>query len=117
MSDVTEQISAVRRAVGTRTLPAGQARVVTVSQAYDVPLDDLWDACTRAERISRWFLPCSGELRAGGSYRLEGNASGTITRCEPPSGFDATWEFGGEVSWIEVRLTAESATRARFTLE
>ena len=25
-------------------------------------------------------------------------------RCEPPTGFGATWEFGGDVSWIEVRL-------------
>ena len=43
----------------------------------------------------RWFLPVSGDLRPGGRYALEGNASGTIERCEPPHGFDATWEYGG----------------------
>ena len=26
----------------------------------------------------------------------------------PPSSFFATWEYGGEASWIEVRLTAEA---------
>ncbi|MDQ1653809.1 MAG: hypothetical protein QOI35_3009 [Cryptosporangiaceae bacterium] len=117
MIDVTEQISAVRRQVGARTLESGEARIVTVSQSYGVPLDDLWDACTDAERISRWFLPCSGELKAGGHYELAGNASGTVTRCDPPQGFDATWEYGGEVSWIEVRLTPESPGRTQFRLD
>ncbi len=28
------------------------------------------------------------------------------------TGFAATWEFGGLVSWIEVRLAAEPAARA-----
>jgi hypothetical protein len=34
MIDVTEQVSAVRREVGSRLLAAGQARVVTVSRTY-----------------------------------------------------------------------------------
>ena len=47
-------------------------------------LDDVWDACTNPERIPRWFLPVSGDLRVGGRYQLEGNAGGTIERCDPP---------------------------------
>lgn len=117
MIDVVQQINAVSRRVGARVLEAGEARTVTVSQTYDAPLEDVWDACTNAERIPRWFLPVTGELRPGGHYRLEGNASGTIERCDPPNGFAATWEYGGEISWIELRLstTAEGATR--FALE
>ena len=57
MIDATHQISAVDRRVGTRTLPAGEARVVTLGQAYPDPIDDVWDACTNPERIPRWFLP------------------------------------------------------------
>jgi uncharacterized protein YndB with AHSA1/START domain len=117
MIDVTQQITAVRRQVGTRTLEAGEARTVTVSQAYDTDLEDLWDACTSPERIPRWFLPVSGDLRLGGQYQLEGNAGGTVERCDPPKGFAATWEFGGEVSWIEVRLSADPDGKARFELE
>jgi hypothetical protein len=64
MIDVTEEINAIRRTVGTRTLEAGEARVITVSRSYATTLDDLWDACTNAERIPRWFLPVSGDLRA-----------------------------------------------------
>jgi uncharacterized protein YndB with AHSA1/START domain len=117
MIDVTEQISAVRRQVGTRGLEAGEARVVTVAQTYAADLDDVWDACTNAERIPRWFLPITGDLRLGGKYQLEGNAGGTIERCDPPHGFAATWEYGGEVSWIELRLTAEPGGGTRFELD
>jgi uncharacterized protein YndB with AHSA1/START domain len=117
MIDVAQQINAVRRHVGSRTLEAGEARIVTVSQTYAASVDDVWDACTSPERIPRWFLPVSGDLRLGGRYQLEGNASGTIERCEPPNSFAATWEYGGEVSWIEVRVSPESADRTRFTLE
>jgi hypothetical protein len=46
MIDVNHQINAVRRAVGTRVLEAGEARVVTVSQSYPTDAADLWDACT-----------------------------------------------------------------------
>jgi uncharacterized protein YndB with AHSA1/START domain len=115
--DVTHQINASRRSVGARELEAGEARALTVSQVYDTDLEDLWDACTNAERIPRWFLPVSGDLRAGGHYRLEGNASGKIETCDRPNGFTATWEYDGQVSWIEVRLTAEGDGKARFELE
>jgi uncharacterized protein YndB with AHSA1/START domain len=117
MIDVTHQINSVRRKVGSRMMEAGEARTVTISQTYDAPIDDVWDACTDPERIPRWFLPVSGDLRVGGRYQLEGNAGGTIERCDPPKSFAATWEYGGQVSWIEVRLTAEPDDRTRFELE
>jgi uncharacterized protein YndB with AHSA1/START domain len=117
MIDVTGEISAVSRTVSGRVLPAGTARVVTISRSYPAGLADVWDACTSPERIARWFLPVHGELTAGGRYQLDGNAGGTITRCDPPHGFDATWELGGDVSWIELRLAAEGDHRTRFRLE
>jgi uncharacterized protein YndB with AHSA1/START domain len=115
--DVTHHISNVGRSVGTRMLEAGEARVMTVSRVYPTDQEDLWDACTNPERIPRWFLPVSGDLAVGGRYSLEGNADGTVEECDPPNRFAATWEFGGEVSWIEVRVTEEGPGQARFTLE
>jgi uncharacterized protein YndB with AHSA1/START domain len=117
MIQVKQQINDVRRTLGDRHLEAGQARVATISQVYDTTAEDLWEAVTSAERIPRWFMPISGELREGGTYQLEGNASGTITRCDRPHGFAATWEYNNEVSWIEVRLTPEGEGRTRFELE
>ncbi|MEV4497876.1 SRPBCC family protein [Micromonospora arborensis] len=117
MIDAIEQINAVQRQVGSRTLEAGEARVSTLSQTYQATLDDLWDACTNPERIPRWFLPITGDLRLHGRYQLQGNAGGTIESCDPPHAFTATWEFGGEVSWIEVRLTPVDAEQTRFELD
>jgi uncharacterized protein YndB with AHSA1/START domain len=117
MIDVTQQINSVRRQVGTRVLAAGEARTVTISRTYSAAIEDVWDACTNAERIPRWFMPVSGDLRLGGRYQLEGNAGGTIERCDPPKSFFATWEYGGEVSWIEVRLTPEATGGTRMEIE
>lgn len=116
MVDVNGQINAVRRTMGTRVLEAGEARVQTISQLYPTGIDDLWEAVTSAERIPRWFLPVSGELKLGGHYQLQGNAGGTITECEPPHRYAATWEFAEQVSWITVRLTPEG-DGTRFALE
>jgi uncharacterized protein YndB with AHSA1/START domain len=117
MTDVKQQISDVRRTIGSRVLEAGEARVLTISQVYDTDVEDLWDVVTSAERIPRWFLPISGELREGGRYQLEGNAGGTVTGCDRPRSYTATWEYGDQVSWIEVRLSDAGGGRSRFELE
>ena len=116
MIDISEHIRAADRRVGSRTIAAGEARVVTIGRTFAADVDDVWDACTNAERITRWLMPISGDLRVGGSYQLEGNAGGTVERCEPPTSFAATWEYGGEISWIEVHLTREGGA-TRLTLE
>lgn len=117
MIDVVHQVNALQRRVGSRVLPAGEARSVSVIRTYPAAVEDVWDACTNPERIPRWFLPVSGELRVGGHYQLEGNASGRIQRCDPPHSFSATWEFGGDVTWIELRLSAEADGQTRLELE
>lgn len=116
MIEVTEQINAVRRSVGSRTLEAGEARIVTIRRTYDATVEEMWEACTTAERIPRWFMPVTGDLRLHGRYQLEGNAGGEILSCDPPNGFTATWEYGGDVSWIDVSVTADPAGGARFEL-
>lgn len=115
--DVDHQIKSVQRKLGHRTIDTGKAHVVTMSQSYDTDQDDLWDAVTNAERIPRWFLPVSGDLQLGGSYQLEGQAGGTILTCDPPKNFTATWEFGGNVSWIDVTVAGDGPDRARLVLE
>jgi len=115
--DVVHEISATQRQVGRRTLAAGEARTITVSRTYKRSVEEVWDAVTNPERIPRWFLPISGDLRVGGRYQLEGNAGGTIERCDPPHSFAATWEYGGEVSWIELRLLPLPEGGTQFELE
>ena len=117
MIDVLNELDRIRRDVGTAQLPPGEARVVRLERAYDAAIGDVWDALTNPERVSRWFMPVTGDFRIGGTYQLEGNAGGTIESCDPPNGFTATWEYGGEVSWIEVRLTEEGPDRTQLVLE
>ena len=117
MIDVVQQVNAAQRRVGGRVLQAGQARTVTIARSYETSVEDLWDAATNPERIPRWFLPVTGELELGGRYQLEGNAGGTIESCDPPHGFSATWEHGGSMGWIEVRLSAQGDARTLFELE
>lgn len=117
MIDVTHEVNATRRQVANRVLDVGEVNTVTIGKTYAAALDDVWDACTNPERIARWFLPVSGELRLGGQYKLRGNAGGTIESCDPPNGFSATWEYGGSISWIELRLTSDPQGGTRFELE
>lgn len=102
--DVSQQLGAVTRSVNDCERDGKPARAVVASRTYDTTPVDLWDALTNAERLPRWFLPISGELRVGGRYQLQGNAGGVVERCEPPSLLAVTWELGGQVSWLEVRL-------------
>ncbi|MBB3036774.1 SRPBCC family protein [Hoyosella altamirensis] len=117
MIDVIHQINAVTRSVESRTLEAGDARVVTASQVYDTDVKDLWDAVTNPERLPRWFSPVSGDLQQGGTFQVEGNAGGTISACDPPHGFSATWEYGESVSWISVRISPAEGGHAQLELE
>ena len=117
MIDVATQINAVARTVGSRTLEDGEAKTVLVRQTYDATLEDVWDACTKGDRIARWFLPVKGDLRLGGRYQIEGNAEGEVLDCEPPRRLRVTWEYAGDISWVEVRLASAADGQTSFELE
>ncbi|QYU69644.1 SRPBCC family protein [Leptolyngbya sp. 15MV] len=93
------------------------ARAVIAARSYSTGQADLWDAITDPVRLKRWFLPVSGDLREGGRYFLEGNAEGTINRCEAPRLLAVTWEFGGEIGWVNVTLESEGDHATRLILE
>ena len=114
--DVEEHLRAVKRSVASLERHGKPAYAATLSRTYSTMIEDLWDAVTNRERIPRWFLPISGKLELGGSYQLEGNAGGVITACEPPSHLAVTWEFGGDVSWLDIRLSDEGAGRTHLAL-
>ena len=113
---VEKHLGTVERSVSSLERDGQPARAVTLSRSYATTVEDLWDAVTNGERIPRWFLPISGDLEPGGRYQLEGNAGGVITTCERLSHFALTWEFGEDVSWVEVRFSDVGAGHARLTL-
>ena len=122
MVDVQAQLVAVQRDVQTTEMGEDATRVQKLAQEYPSPLADVWEAVTTPDRIRRWFLPVSGDLRLGGTYQLEGHAGGQILECEPPEGASAryrvTWAYGGGAdTWLTVRLTATGSERTRLELE
>lgn len=114
--DVEEQLAAAERSVSARERDGRPARVVGLARRYATTPAELWDAATNADRIPRWFLPVSGDLALGGRYQLEGNAGGLITACEPSSHLALTWEFGGDLSWLEAWFRHDGPGSARLTL-
>jgi uncharacterized protein YndB with AHSA1/START domain len=122
MIDIVREIQAVQREVGEGRIPAGVGRSIRLRRDYDAPIEDVWDALTSPERISRWFLPISGDFRLGGRYQFEGNAGGEIVACERPDRLKVTWVYGeaateADVSELEVRLSAGDGGTTRFELE
>ena len=104
MIDILEHINAVQREV-SRT---GETVTVRMRRTYRAAPEELWDALTDPERMKRWFMPVTGDLRVGGSFQLEGNAGGEILECEPPKALRVT--FGGPTSLLELRLTPSGSS-------
>ena len=76
--DIMAEVDAIKRETGTGKTPDGDGRTVVLRRTYAADIADVWDALTNIERIPRWFLPVSGDLRLGGRYQFEGNAGGRI---------------------------------------
>jgi uncharacterized protein YndB with AHSA1/START domain len=119
--DIASEIKAIGRTVGARDTPAGEARTAHLRRTYDASIEDVWDAITDPDRIRRWFLPVSGDLRPGGRYQLQGQAGGEILRCEPPRLLRVSWIFGEPdpdgISEVEVRLSEDAGGGTVFELE
>ncbi len=114
--DVASQLAAVTRIVVYREREGKPAAAVTLSRTFPTSIDDIWDAVTNRKRLPRWFTNVTGDLRLNGRYQVEANASGTITECEPHSHVSLTWEFAGDVSWVELRFANEAPDQTRLTL-
>jgi len=115
MIDTTDQIDAIHREVDRRSVDGDEVVSVLLRRAYGASVQDVWSAVTDPERIARWFMPVSGDLREGGDFQLHGNAGGRILRCDPPRMLRAT--FGGESSIVEVRLTPDGDDSTTLELE
>jgi len=117
-SDPLATAGLVAREVRTGSRDASPTKIVVACRTYPTGQADLWDALTNPDRIPRWFLPVSGELKVGGRYQLEGNAGGVVERCDEPETFAVTWEFGDMVTWLAVTLTPDgSGTRLELAHE
>ena len=99
----------VTREIRSGSRDGAPTKIAVARRSYPTDRSDLWDALTSAERIPRWFLPVTGELKEGGRYQTEGNAGGVVERCQEPESFAVTWEYGPMVSWLTINLTPDGA--------
>ena len=114
--DVDALIDGTIREVVQTTRDGAGTRVVRSTREFDTSVEDLWEAVTDPERLPRWFLPVTGDLRVGGRFQIEGNAGGEVLVCDAPEHLAVTWEFDGKVSWLDVRLSPAGEGRARLEL-
>ncbi|SDZ19786.1 Uncharacterized conserved protein YndB, AHSA1/START domain [Micromonospora pattaloongensis] len=106
MTDIAKELAAVHREIGHRRIPAGDGRSVLLRRGYRASAEEVWDALTNSERISRWFLAVKGEGRPGAAFAFEGNVHGTVVRCEPTRLFTLEWVIGDSpAAEVTVRLS------------
>ncbi len=110
IADPQGHLDEVKRSVAFLKIDGQRASAVIISRSFPCTTEDVWDALTNPGRISRWFAPVSGTLEHNGSYQVQGNASGTITDCVPGHCFALTWEFAGDVSWVDVQIVGSSGS-------
>lgn len=86
---------------------------VRVEDVYATDIDDLWEACTRPDRLARWIASVSGDLSVGGVFTARFTSgwegSGRVDVCERPHRLlVTTWEdeAADQESTIEATLTA-----------
>ncbi len=98
-----------------RQIGAGEARVAVFKRTYDAPIEDVWDACTNPDRLRRWYVPVSGDLREGGTFKQEMMGSGQIVTCEAPHRLSLS--LGGGNDEIELRLTPAERNSTNLELQ
>lgn len=97
-----------------RTLAGGRGAVL-VQAHYDTDIDDVWEACTRPERLARWIAEVEGDLRPGGEFRARFTSgwlgTGQVQVCEPPQRLVVLTRQAGESddSVIEATLSSDGA--------
>lgn len=99
---------------------------IRVEEIYDTDIDDLWEACTKPERLARWIAQVEGDLKVGGvihtTFTSTASGASRIVQCEPPRHLlvasipespDQRVDLDGD-SETEIWLTAEGdKTRLR----
>ncbi|WP_369130849.1 SRPBCC domain-containing protein [Modestobacter roseus] len=102
MRDLVEELGLVHREVRQR---GSDGVAVGLRRRYDAAVTDVWRAITDPERLGRWYVVVTGELRPGGVLRVAVEEIGAVRECEPPRALDVTW--GGPASVVRVRLSAD----------
>ncbi len=100
------------RTIGSMHAIDDKRGTVRLEDVYDTHIDDLWEACTKPERLARWIAEVSGDLQVGGAIHAQFTSTwtgpGRIDVCEAPHHLLLTMQPGTEdQAEIEAWLSAE----------
>jgi len=108
ITNIADQFGLTDRAVTTN----GRRAAIRLSRSFDTAADDLWQACTDADRMSRWIGVATGEFHEGGTVRLcmtppdQDVAMLEIIRCDAPRRLVVRWSEAGKAdSFVEMNLS------------
>lgn len=93
-----------------RDIGAGEARVATFTRTFATDVADLWDACTKPERLARWYTVVTGDFEVGGTIHQELMGSAEVAECEAPSFLRLSLGSGRDEIEVHIRPGAEEGT-------
>ncbi|MBA8792542.1 uncharacterized protein YndB with AHSA1/START domain [Friedmanniella endophytica] len=95
---------------------------VRVDDVFTTDAADLWDACTRPERLARWIAEVEGDLRPDGTFRAVFTSgwagTGRVEVCEPPRRLVLVTREDGEAEDHRLEATlVPDGDRCRLIIE
>lgn len=85
---------------------------VRVEDVHETDIDDLWEACTKPERLARWIAEVNGDLRLGGEFQARFTSgwegSGRVEVCEPPQRLVVVTSQAGQSNECVIEATLSS---------
>lgn len=113
--DLARTIRAVRQ--------TGETFGVLLRRTFPAGVEQLWQACTENDPLSRWLGRIEGDPQ-GGEFTLvlrsgaEGDVRTQITvlRCDPPNRLDLRWSFEGADSVVSAQIEPDGSG-ARLSIE
>jgi len=91
-SDIDQWIASTGRRVQRSDKTSG----AVLRRCFEFGIDEMWTACTDAQQLRKWFGSVSGDLREGGTVKMDVGApcsiGSKILLCEPPHHLLVTWE-------------------------
>lgn len=103
----------------TLLVPDRDGLRAVAERTFRAPRADVWAALTRVDRLTRWLGTCTGDLTAGGRYRItfgddaEDQVTGAVLACVPPEHLVVTWVLpDGHASEVEITLTDDGDATA-----
>jgi uncharacterized protein YndB with AHSA1/START domain len=115
MNSSTDSFTEPEPELQRRRIGRGEARVAVFRRTYDAPIEDVWDACTNPDRLRRWYVPITGDLRVGGTFQQSPMGSGVIVHCDAPNLLKLS--LGGGADEIELRLSRTGDDKTALELQ